>query len=131
MRSFTLAVLAVSMAAILSGCALFGGRSDGEGISLAGRTVQAEQIYTSTLQVLTTAVSGGVISKETARDQIEPMRAAAAMALDTMKAISINAAMQRREPTPDEAARFEAEEREFRQALDPLLARRFQIERRE
>lgn len=131
-----LAVYAVVMLAALfvtsmfTGCALFQ-QKGGTGISLAGRVVQAEEVYTSTLRVLTAAVESGVISKQTAKDQIEPVRATAAAALEAMKQIAGPVAAASRSPSSSEAASFDLQEKRFKSALDPLIARRFQIERRE
>ena len=80
------------------------------------RTVQARELYTSTLHVLTAARAAGRIDDEQAR-QIESARRLAAAALDEMEA----AALAR------EQLGFERVARRWDDAIDPLLERRLQV----
>lgn len=74
-----LIVLAVCLAAFANGCALFGNNAN---LTPLARSVQARELYISTMHVLAAARAEGKITDDQART-IEAIRAQVATALDT------------------------------------------------
>jgi hypothetical protein len=107
------AVLFLSLLLMLVGC-----KGMGQPLSPLARSVQARELYTSTLHVLTAARAAGKIDDSSAR-QIETARIAAASAIDLME----GAATQ---PNPGSA--FEQYAELFNRAIDELLRWRVKVE---
>ena len=104
---------ALLVVALAAGCAA----RDGTPLT---RTVQARELYTSTLRVLTSARAAGKIDDRDAV-RIEQARRAAAQALELMEAEALGSEKQK----------FERAAAQFDIALDKLLAARVRAQQRE